>query len=60
MHTHKTTHKQLLGIFKHKLQEYGLQVEVFTDKNHIHITDKKTLARIYYKILNCNVCIDTE
>lgn len=40
-HTQKTTHKQLLPIFKYKLQEYGLQVEVLTGKNHIDITDKK-------------------
>lgn len=47
MWTHKTTHKELVTIFKHKLQEYELQVEVLTDKNHLDITDKKNLARIY-------------
>lgn len=39
--TKQKPHTQLLGFFKHKLQEYGLQVEVLTDINHIHITDKK-------------------
>lgn len=40
--THTQNNTQLLTIFKHKFREYGLQVEVLRDKNHINITDKRT------------------